>query len=1316
MFKSTKILLLPVILILLSSGVLQAEPCINGDQDNDCKIDWNDLKILAIEWLNSYDYTDYAGLEGNWLKEARLEISEFMAINDDFLLDGHGQSPDWLEIHNSSNTTINLAGWYLTDNAENLTKWPLPDINMLPDEYLLIFASGQSVDNHIDPQGYYHTNFKLDGDGEYFGLVRPGGVVVHEYSPQFPAQTPNVSFGIETGQTEIPLVYENPTPGTVNTGGVTYVKAPTFSRTSCFYTDSSFSILLSSESDTADIHYTLNGTEPMVSSPTYSTTIPISDNQVVKAAVYEPGIGWSRTVTHRYVRLHSDVENFNSNLPLVIIDTQGAAIEHPVCNWPDISETNQLQTFASVIDVNATSGRAGITDSADFTGPAGLKVRGSSAACLPKLSFTFETWDEYNRDKDVSLLGMPEESDWILYAPYEDKPMMRNVLTYQWSKDMGHYVVRSRFVEVFINEGAGPVSLSDYVGVYVFMEKIKQGKDRVDIAKLGPLDNSEPQVTGGYIIKNDRLDPGDLGFTGAGQQLGYVEPKEAEITIPQATYIKNYLDEFKSVLDGPGFADPVNGYAKYIDVDSFIDYFITVDVTKNVDGFIASCFMYKDRGGKLTMGPVWDYNRAMGNATYNDGCSTSDWGIFRDSWWWPLLFLDDEFKLRYADRWYGLRENILHDDSISTDIDIYAALLDEAQARNYSVWPLERFWANCSDTLTYPGYNDWMKQWLADRAAWMDSQVAGEYAAFPPVFNQEGGEVVSGFNLTMSGGAIYYTTDGNDPRLGGGGLNGDAIEYIAPVTLNTTTRIKARIKDGSNWSAMNEATFIVEPVAANLRITEIMYHPEDTGNPNNPNEEFLELRNIGTDVLNLRWTHFIDGIDFTFPHVNLLPGQHIVVVKDLAAFTARYGSGPDVAGVYTGSLDNAGENIKLVDAIGQTIHDFTYSDDWQTHTDGDGFSLTIVDANSIDPKSWAEKNGWRGSAFAGGSPGSDDSAATHPPHTVVINEVMTHSDVYPNDWIELYNTTNHEVDISGWYLSDSNNDESALMKYRIADGTSLAPYGYVVFTQDDHFGSLSSDPGKMVAFALSQNGEAVYLSSELDQSGRLTGYREQEDFGASANGVTFGRYYKASTDTYNFVSMSSESPGSANAFPEVGPIVISEVMYHPILPEGSSYDADEYEYIELYNKSASSVTLYDLVEATAWKFTEGIDFTFPTLTPVTIDPGQYLVVARNPDAFSLRYPSVPADKIVGAYDGRLSNSGEKLELSRPGDFDGVERFYIRVDRVNYSDGSHPQDNPGGIDLWPTSADGYGDSLIRTNMSLYGNDPGNWNANTPTPGQ
>ncbi|MBN1506390.1 MAG: lamin tail domain-containing protein [Sedimentisphaerales bacterium] len=538
------------------------------------------------------------------------------------------------------------------------------------------------------------------------------------------------------------------------------------------------------------------------------------------------------------------------------------------------------------------------------------------------------------------------------------------------------------------------------------------------------------------------------------------------------------------------------------------------------------------------------------------------------------------------------------------------------------------------------------------------------------------------------------------------GVAPTALQYGSATALSKSTHVKARVLSGTTWSALNEAVYAAGPVAQSLRISEIMYHPADTGKPTDPNTEYVELTNIGSDTINLNLVKFTNGIDFTFPVFELAPGGYCVVVRDEAAFEAKYGSGRPVAGRYAGNLNNAGERLELLDALGTVIESFRFRDDWFNLTDGMGFSLTARDLQA-DPNAFTDKSAWRPSAAMGGSPGTDDSGQVPSLGAVVINELLANSQGRDPDWIELHNTTDQAISIGGWFLSDDADD---LTKYQIASGASIPAGGYVVFYENRQFGS-KADPGCKEPFALSADGETVYLHSGA--AGALTGYSEQEKFDASEPGVSLGRYEK-STGSYNFVALSEPTPGAANAVPQVGPVVIHEIMYHPdgLIPE---------EYVELLNITDAPVKLYDMEKEAPWRFTDdpdnpGIELLFPTDVPVVLAPGEYIVLAKAENLVRDKY-DIPVDVRVFSWGvGNLANGAEKVQISRPGDLDGQdERIWMRVDRVVYSDGAHPWSFPGGIDPWPTQADGQGSSLSRIDPAAYGNDPANWRARTPSPG-
>jgi len=436
-------------------------------------------------------------------------------------------------------------------------------------------------------------------------------------------------------------------------------------------------------------------------------------------------------------------------------------------------------------------------------------------------------------------------------------------------------------------------------------------------------------------------------------------------------------------------------------------------------------------------------------------------------------------------------------------------------------------------------------------------------------------------------------------------------------------------------------------------------------------------------------------------------GGYCVVVRNAASFALRYPSFSGlIAGEFTGAINNAGERIELVDALGQVIHNFRFKDGWYPITDGDDFSLNIIDPTNPDPNSWEYAEYWQPSSIAGGTPSDIDTGHMASPGAIVINEVMTHTNSYPNDWIELYNTTAGSINITGWFLSD---DPDNFKKYEIgvAAPVTILAHDYVVFTQDDDFGD-AGDPGSHVQFAFSELGETAYLCS--GSGGELEGgFCTKEDFKASEDGVSFGRYTKSAAAGYDvdFVSMTAATQGATNTTttPKVGPIAITEIMYHPA---NNNYA----EYVEIKNISGTTVILDD------WLLNdedEGIEYYIPTGTSLT--SGQYLILTKNEVALNEEFTPA-AVTILEWVEGRLSNAGEKIQISKPGTPEPSGFVpYIRVDRVNYSDGSHGENfrELGYNDPWPTTPDGTGQALDRITDGNYGNDVANWQPAAPSPG-
>ncbi len=416
-------------------------------------------------------------------------------------------------------------------------------------------------------------------------------------------------------------------------------------------------------------------------------------------------------------------------LPLFSINTNGSAI------------VDEPKIVADITILEA--------DIVSFTGQIGIEIRGASSQMFPKKSYGLETRDENNEDLNVSILDMPEEEDWILYAPYSDKSLIRNILIYDLSRDMNRYASRSRFVELNIND--------TFQGVYVFMEKLKRDGNRIDINKLKEDENTGEDLTGGYILKIDKTAGSNLGegyndqnsFTSQynppnatiGQEINflYEEPDAEDITAEQKNYISNYMAEFEDALASDDFTDPILGYRAYIDVDSFLDFFLLNELSNNVDGYRLSTFMYKDKNDKLKLGPIWDFNLAFGNADYCSGGETNVWAYKfnercpEDFWqvpfWWSRLLQDPEFVSQLKDRWNTLRSGVLSNGSIDSKVDDYVATLNKAGSieSNFDTWNVlgVYVWPNKFIGSSHEDEIGYLKNWTNDRLSWLDGAING---------------------------------------------------------------------------------------------------------------------------------------------------------------------------------------------------------------------------------------------------------------------------------------------------------------------------------------------------------------------------------------------------------------------------------------------------------------------------------------------------------------------------------------------------------------------------------------------------------------
>jgi len=700
-------------------------------------------------------------------------ISECLAANERGLKDEDGERPAWIELCNGGLGTVSLHGWFLTDQSTNLTRWRLPNVALLPGRHLVVFASGKNRTNNIAP---LHASFRLNRESRFVALVNRTTNIVSELALTTPSA--DVSVGRVPGALTVVGPLSKPTPGKPNqTRGRGFAPEVTFSKPAGNFIEP---LAVELQAGGAEIRYTLDGTLPLAQSLVYTGALTLTNSTQLRARAYQAGILPGPPASACYLRLASNVVDFNSNLPVLVLDTFGP--ERPI---------SPQDKFVHLSVHEPVAGRTWLTNAPAFTSRAGFRVRGSTSANMPQSGYALELLDEFDEERPAALLGMPADSDWILYAPNSYDPVLiHNPFVHQLGRDLGRYSSRARFVEVFLANSNGRVRQAHYQGLYVLLEKISVGKKRVDIPHLTVEDVKPPQVTGGYILKFDRLGPGEEGLAANnGRGLVYVEPKEQTLLLPQRApqreYLQHYIGEFNRALHGPNWKDPMTGYRAFLDVDAAIDYHVLELLSGNVDAMVLSTYFHKPRQGKITCGPHWDFDRALGSTDERDA-NPRVWstGPFFGGDWWPRLFRDPDFWQLWVDRWQELRQSHFSQTNLFRLIDQFTAEVREAQPREYKRWGLQPRGGS------YDGEILHMKDWLSNRLDFIDQQLAP-----PPRILRA---TSSGMLLTLSApphGSVYYTLDRSDPRLPQGGISTNAYLYTNPVPLRASAVVIARTRD-----------------------------------------------------------------------------------------------------------------------------------------------------------------------------------------------------------------------------------------------------------------------------------------------------------------------------------------------------------------------------------------------------------------------------------------------------------------------------------------------------------------------------------------
>jgi hypothetical protein len=585
--------------------------------------------------------------------------------------------------------------------------------------------------------------------------------------------------------------FQQSSPGTSNGTDQGLPAGPvTFSVPGRGFTGS-FSVSLSTPSPAAQIRYTTNGNVPTTSSSLYTSPISVRSSTLMRARSFEAGLAPGVVGEQGYIRLASSALSFSSDIPVVIMERFSGG---------PTAANGKTFTFFAFFEPDPRTGRTLLNKPYALGTRGGWKVRGSSSAGFAKKAFSIEAWNEFNRNKNISPLGLPEESDWILNArSVFDRSLMRNAFIFELSNQTGRYATRTKFVELFKDDNGGDLSFNnDYDGVYTFMEKISRDKERVDVERLPRSVTSEPGIAGGYMLKIDRLDPGDSGVSAGGRTLGWVYPKEDDVSPAQVTWIRNHINDMNVALNATDYTDPVTGYAKYIDVDSWVDHHLLNVLALNADALRLSTYFFKTRDGKIESGPIWDFDRSMESTDSRDN-NPSTWSGGTNYFtypWWSRLFTDENFWQNYIDRYFELRDESWSTANVHAIIDGMAAELNESQVRNFQRWSDQPRFGS------YRGEVNHLKDWLGTRLNWMDGQFAPR-----PNSNRAAGIYAPGTTVTLNasltgGQKIFYTLDGSDPRpqSDSGTVSGTTLfDETQPIrVLVPTTDI------GTTWRGGNE--------------------------------------------------------------------------------------------------------------------------------------------------------------------------------------------------------------------------------------------------------------------------------------------------------------------------------------------------------------------------------------------------------------------------------------------------------------------------------------------------------------------------------
>jgi hypothetical protein len=1030
-----------------------------------------------------------------------------------------------------------------------------------------------------------------------------------------------------------------------------------------FYTQA-FTVAITTDTPGATIRYTTDGTAPTPSTGTiYTSPVPVATTTFIRAIAYRDGYQPSNIDTHSYLFLADVLQQDGSGLPAT------ANWGHGGPDWDMDPEVVNDPRYANTLtdDLLAVPSISVVMDWDDLWagGGQGIYIAGESdprAASFERI--TADGTRTFQENGSIQIQGQSSTGRWKTdklslrakfteaYGPsklrtrlFEDSPVeafdtfvLDAVLNLSWlhpssgQRGPAQYI-QDQVVADLQNLGGGRAPHGSYVHLYL------------------------NGVYWGMYYLHERPDAGFHQSYAGGEKDDWNVIKHTENTVVDGSNA-SYMDLIaRMALDQ---AAPANhaAVAELLDIDDFILYMLCNYFLGNTDWAHKNLYASQNEasGDSRWRFHSWDAEHVVKNVNQDITGRRDNAGQPTD--FHHRLRANDEYNLRFAD----IVHRHFFNGGIMSPGGAAAVYSNRVAQADRAIVGESARWGDNRDSTPRTRDDDWLPtvngnidNYFPQRTGIVLNQLKADDLYPPvdaPVFTQHGGAFTRPLALGMSGsGTIYYTLDGSDPREAGTG-NAVGTPYTAPLSLTASVRVKARVRDGGTWSALNVADFIVhEPMP--FRVSEIMY--------NASSNEFVEIVNTSTVPASLLGYAFTEGIAFAFAGDVLGAGEYLVVVDDLAGFQLRYPAWPSlhIAGQYAGDLDKGGETLSLENAtIGQG-YSITYNDgrDWWAASDGAGHSLVpLAFAPGMQD---GYGRWWRPSAFIGGSPAAADPT---PLRDLVLNEIAA-ATVTGQDWFEVFNPTAQPVDTDDWYFS---NEKDNLKKTPLSSGSPVDAGGWAHEFQAEPYG-------------LRQSGEQVFLSY-------LPGTSEDRvadalDFPGQQTGVSYGRY----PDGDPYWQGMPQTPGSANGTHSPSGF-IHEVMYHPA--------GTNAEYIVLFNPRSVD----------AWRLRGEADFDFAPGSTLAL--GDYLVMvpfdpadAAARGAFEAAYGA--QGDLVGPFTGKLDNHQGHIALQHLVEIDTwvVEDEVYYVDREPFAD----------------SADGTGLALHRVNSGRPGSDPAAWRSGLPSPG-